>query len=87
VTWRPRETLPSIRLAWPASGALYRVDPDGVVRVSPDGGGEWEIRGRVDGETQALAAANERVLYAADVNGVVRVSRDGGASWSTFAEP
>ena len=35
-SWRPRETLPNIRLVWPASRSLIRVDPDGVVRRSSD---------------------------------------------------
>jgi hypothetical protein len=43
--------------------------------------------GHVEGETQALAAPDERTLYAADLEGVVRVSRDGGESWSEFARP
>jgi BNR/Asp-box repeat len=86
-TWRPRETLPNIRLVWPASGSLLRVDPDGVVRRSGDSGETWEEVGRVEGETQALAAAGPRTLYAADVEGVIRVSRDGGRTWSRFTRP
>lgn len=86
-TWRPRDTLPNIRVAWPASRALFRVDPDGVVRRSPDAGETWQEVGRVEGETQALAAAGPSTLYAADVEGVIRVSRDGGRNWSTFTSP
>ena len=86
-TWRPRDTLPNIRLVWPASGSLFRVDPDGVVRRSGDSGETWEEVGRVEGETQALAAAGPRTLYAADVEGAIRVSRDGGRTWSQFTRP
>jgi hypothetical protein len=86
-SWRPRETLPNIRLVWPAGRWLYRVDPDGVVRRSPDAGETWKEVGRVEGETQALAAAAPKTLYAADVEGVIRVSRDGGATWSQFTKP
>ena len=79
-SWRSRETLPNIRLAWPASRSLIRVDPDGVVRRSADAGETWDVVGHVEGETQALAAAGPNALYAADVEGAIRVSRDGGAT-------
>jgi photosystem II stability/assembly factor-like uncharacterized protein len=86
-TWRPRETLPNIRLVWPASGALFRVDPDGVVRRSADAGETWKEVGHVEGETQAVAASGPSTLYAADVDGVIRVSRDGGRTWARFTRP
>jgi hypothetical protein len=80
--WRPRDSVPNARFAWPASDVLYRADPDGPVRVSSDGGATWREVGRIEGETHALTAADERTLYAADREGRVRVSRDGGRSWS-----
>ena len=86
-SWRPRETLPNIRLAWPTSRSLFRVDPDGVVRRSSDAGATWEEVGQVDGETQALTAVGPNTLYAADVEGAIRVSRDGGGTWSQFTSP
>ena len=86
-SWRPRETLPNIRLVWPASRSLIRVDPDGVVRRSSDAGETWDVVGRVEGETQALAAAGPNTLYAADVEGVIRVSRNGGETWSELTRP
>lgn len=86
-SWRLRETLPNIRLVWPASRSLIRVDPDGVVRRSSDAGETWNVVGRVEGETQALAAAEPNTVYAADVDGVIRVSRDGGATWSQLTKP
>jgi hypothetical protein len=86
-SWRPADSAGGARLAWPTSDALFRTDLDGRVSRSSDGGVTWEEVGRVDGETQALAAADERTLYAADMEGVVRVSRDGGASWSEYARP
>jgi hypothetical protein len=85
-TWRPADPAGGARLVWPASDALFRTDLDGRVSRSSDGGVTWEDVGRVDGETQALAA-DERTLYAADLEGVVRVSRDGGERWSEFARP
>jgi hypothetical protein len=86
-SWRPADSAGGARLAWPASDALFRTDLDGRVSRSSDGGVTWEDVGRVDGETQALAAADERTLYAADLDGVVRVSRDGGETWSERARP
>ncbi len=86
-SWRLRETLPNIRLVWPASRSLVRVDPDGVVRRSSDAGETWNVVGRVEGETHALAAAGPNTLYAADVDGVIRVSRDGGETWSQLTSP
>jgi photosystem II stability/assembly factor-like uncharacterized protein len=86
-SWRPADPAGGARLAWPASEALFRTDLDGRVSRSADGGVTWEDVGRVDGETQALAAVDERTLYAADLDGVVRVSRDGGESWTEFARP
>ena len=86
-TWRPADPAGGARIAWPASDALFRTDLDGCVSRSSDGGLTWEDVGRVDGETQALTAVDERTLYAADIDGVVRVSRDGGETWRDFAQP
>ncbi len=86
-TWRPADPAGGARIAWPASDALFRTDLDGRVSRSSDGGLTWEDVGRVDGETQALTAADERTLYAADLDGMVRVSRDGGETWEDFAQP
>jgi hypothetical protein len=86
-TWRPADPAGGARLVWPASDALFRTDVDGRVSRSSDGGVTWEDVGRVDGETLALAAVDERTLYAADVEGVVRVSRDGGETWTEYARP
>ena len=86
-TWRPADPAGGARIAWPASDVLFRTDLDGRVSRSSDGGLTWEDVGRVDGETQALTAVDERTLYAADLEGVVRVSRDGGETWEEFAQP
>ena len=84
-TWRPGEPVPGSRFAWPESGRLFRVDPDGQVRRSGDGGGSWERVGQVEGEPHALAARDSRVLYVADIDGTIRQSRDGGHTWSLRA--
>jgi hypothetical protein len=80
-TWRPRDPTPNSRFAWVAPDELYRVDPDGPVQRSRDGGAEWEKVGTTGGEPQALVAADS-VLYAAMLDGSVRESRDGGRTWS-----
>lgn len=85
-SWKPADNAGGARLAWSAREGLLRADVDGRVSKSSDGGVTWEEVGRIDGETQALAIADD-ALYAADLEGVVRVSRDGGRSWSVFARP
>jgi len=86
-TWRARDSVPNSRLAWPAPGALFRVDGDGAVRRSGDAGLSWKRVGKVEGEPHALAAADARRLFAADIDGVIRGSRDGGRTWSVRARP
>jgi photosystem II stability/assembly factor-like uncharacterized protein len=81
-SWRPVEPVPNARFAWPASDALYRIDPGGPVKVSADGGRSWEDRGDTGGEPQALFAATPRHLYAALIDGTVKESRDGGETWT-----
>jgi hypothetical protein len=80
-TWRPRDPVPNSRFAWVEPDELYRLDPDGPVQRSSDGGAKWETVGRVDGEPGALAAT-DGVLYAALLDGSIQESRDGGRSWS-----
>lgn len=85
-SWKPADNAGGARIAWTRDSGLLRADLDGRVSTSEDGGVTWEDVGRVDGETQGLAATSD-ALYAADLEGVVRVSRDGGRSWSVFARP
>jgi len=84
-TWRPGESVPGSRFAWPAPDRLLRVDPDGQVRRSTDAGETWEAVGRVEGEPHALAALDGETLYMADIEGTIRQSRDGGRTWSLRA--
>jgi hypothetical protein len=85
--WRQREPIPYSRFAWPASDALYRVDPGGPVKRSDDGGTTWQDVGNTGGEPQALAAATPELLYAALLDGTVKASRDGGSTWSDLVQP
>jgi photosystem II stability/assembly factor-like uncharacterized protein len=82
-SWRPRDTTFGARLAWPANDALYSVDRNGKVRVSPDGGRSWKDRGEVGVGPSDVVAGRAGELYAAVIGGKVRRSRDGGASWTT----
>ena len=86
-TWRPRDSIPGARFAWPAPRALFRVDGDGAVKRSADAGETWEDVGKVPGEPHALAAASATLLYAADIDGMIRQSRDGGRTWTERARP
>jgi hypothetical protein len=84
-SWRPRDTTFGARLIWPEKDALYSIDRNGAVRVSPDGGRSWDERGKVGGLPSEVAAGREKELLAAVVGGKIRRSRDGGRTWSTAA--
>jgi len=81
-TWRQRDAIPNVRFSWPESGELYRVDPGGPLKVSTDGGENWEDRGTTGGEPQAMTVEDGKV-YVALIDGTVTVSSDGG---ETFTE-
>jgi hypothetical protein len=82
-TWREHDPTPNVRFTWADSGELYRIDPGGPVKVSTDGGQNWEDRGSTGGEPQALTIDGDGKLYAALIDGTVTVSDDGG---KTFTE-
>jgi photosystem II stability/assembly factor-like uncharacterized protein len=86
-TWRAIDPTPHSRFAWPAPGALYRLDPGGPLKVSTDGGDAWQDRGSTGGEPQALVAANRDTLFALLLDGTVKRSQDGGRSWSVLVAP
>jgi hypothetical protein len=83
-SWRPRDTTFGARLVWPAKDALFSVDRNGGVRVSPDGGRSWDERGEVGGLPSEVTAGRQKELFAAVVGGKIRRSRDGGRTWSTL---
>jgi hypothetical protein len=84
-SWRPRDTTFGARLIWAAKDALYSIDRNGTVRVSPDGGRSWDERGKVGGLPSEVSLGPQKELLAAVVGGKIRRSRDGGRSWSTVA--
>jgi hypothetical protein len=86
-TWRPVDPTPNSYLAWPASDALYRLDPGGPLKRSRDGGRRWEDVGDTGGEPQQLTAADPETLYAALIDGTVKQSEDGGRSWTDAVSP
>ena len=86
-TWRQRDPVPNTRVSWPASGALFRVDPGGPVKRTADGGETWEDVGTTGGEPRALHAVSERELYAVLLDGTVKQSTDGGATWTDRVTP
>jgi photosystem II stability/assembly factor-like uncharacterized protein len=79
--------VPNVRFSWPAGDRLFRVDPGGPVKLSPDGGRTWQDRGTTGGEPLALFADGPDHLYAALMDGTVRESRDGGATWTSRVTP
>jgi photosystem II stability/assembly factor-like uncharacterized protein len=83
-SWRPRDTVASAHLAWAPSGELYRADPDGVVKVSRDGGQTWKHRGSVRPSVTKLAVDARGALYASVPDAKVVRSTDGGATWDPF---
>jgi Sortilin, neurotensin receptor 3, len=81
-TWRQHDPTPNVRFAWADSGELYRVDPGGPVKVSTDGGENWEDRGSTGGEPQAMAVAEDGTVYVALIDGTLKVSDDGGQTFT-----
>ena len=81
-TWRQLDPTPNARFAWAEDGTLYRVDPGGPVKVSTDGGQEWEDRGSTGGEPQAMTVADDGTVYVALIDGTLKVSDDGGQTFN-----
>jgi hypothetical protein len=81
-SWRQRDPVPNMRLAWAEDGELYRIDPGGQIKLSSDGGESWEDRGSTGGEPHALAVADDGTLYAALLDGTVKRSDDGGETFT-----
>src|SRR5262249_44114879 len=82
-SWRPRDTTFGARLVWPAKDALYSVDRNGKVGVSPAAGRSGQDRGAVGGLPSEVARGRGGEVLAGVVGGKIRRTRDGGRSWST----
>jgi hypothetical protein len=82
-TWRQLDPTPNVRFAWADDGTLYRIDPGGPLKVSTDGGQNWEDRGSTGGEPQAMTVDEDGKVYVALIDGTLKVSDDGG---QTFAD-
>jgi BNR/Asp-box repeat len=81
-TWRQRDPIPNIRLAWQPGGDLHRVDPGGPVKVSSDGGESWQERGSTGGEPHAMTVEEDGTIYVALLDGTLKVSDDGGETFT-----
>ena len=81
-TWRQHDPTPNVRFGWADSGELYRVDPGGPVKVSTDGGENWEERGSTGGEPQAMTVGEDGKVYVALIDGTLKVSDDGGETFT-----
>ena len=89
--WQPISGAPVLAvLAWPRAQSLYGVTADGIVQHSSDGGASWTVRGRVNGEPEALSVddrAGAQTLYVAVAERGILASTDGGRSFTTrYAE-
>jgi hypothetical protein len=81
-TWRQRDPTPNVRFAWAGDGELFRVDPGGPVKVSTDGGLNWEDRGSTGGEPQAMTVTEDGTVYVALIDGTLMASDDGGRNFT-----
>lgn len=81
-TWRQRDPTPNVRVAWDKGGDLYRIDPGGHLKVSSNGGEDWEDRGTTGGEPHALTVADDATIYVALLDGTVKASSDGGETFT-----
>lgn len=80
-TWRQRDPTPNVRIDWPESGDVHRIDPGGPLKTSADGGETWVDAGDTGGEPQALLVEGETV-YVALFDGTLKISQDGGATFT-----
>jgi Sortilin, neurotensin receptor 3,/BNR/Asp-box repeat len=81
-TWRQLDPTPNVRFAWADDGTLYRIDPGGPLKVSTDGGQNWEDRGSTGGEPQAMTVDDDGKIYVALIDGTLKVSDDGGQTFT-----
>jgi hypothetical protein len=81
-TWRQLDPTPNSRFAWAEDGTLYRIDPGGPLKVSTDGGQQWEDRGSTGGEPQAMTVDEGGKIYVALIDGTLKVSDDGGQTFT-----
>lgn len=85
--WKPLARAAPGLLAWGGPRLLYRIDAQGAVGRSEDGGRRWrEGIGSIGAQPVAFAASGA-VLYAGLPDGTVKSSADAGASWSVRAAP
>lgn len=72
---------PLVVLAWPTEQIVYGLAPDGALHASTDGGLTWRVRGRLDGQPQAMTATGDTRVYVATDTGIY-ASSDGGRSFT-----
>ncbi|MEO8291237.1 MAG: F510_1955 family glycosylhydrolase [Gaiellaceae bacterium] len=85
-SWQPLNVAPGL-LAWPVGHAIYRVEGDGSVSKSGDGGKSWLRVGDLGGEPAALLATSETEVYAALHDGTIKKSIDDGVTWTVRSSP
>ena len=84
-SWLPITVAPGFTaLSWAPGGTLWGVDGGGGSYQSTDGGTTWQAAGRIDGEPEALVAADDRLVVAvADPQGGTSIyqSNNAGRTW------
>jgi photosystem II stability/assembly factor-like uncharacterized protein len=88
-TWKPVPSSPVIQFAAFANEKeAVGVEPNGTVHYSADGGSTWTLKGRIDADVQAVAAAKgldgKLQIWAATAEELI-VSSDGGATFRPAA--
>jgi hypothetical protein len=67
-------------LAWPSDTRLFGVAPAGEVLASRDGGTAWTLPGRLDGNPEAVVAADSQLIAATESG--IYTSSDDGRTWT-----
>ena len=67
-------------VGWAEDGTLAGVTPGGVLHTADTPAGDWQERGNLGGQPEALTVHSAEEIYAA-ANGTVLVSTDGGATF------
>jgi hypothetical protein len=87
-TWVPLDDAPAlIEIEWPAVGALWGVDIDGLVWTTEELGNPWLTVGQVGGEPETLMVDSSATLWVSLHGGSILRSDDLAESWRDVYSP